>query len=110
MTPLNFLLVLVSEGTQIAGQILLKHGMTQREKKARFLGAMAVAIFLMSVSFFVWLALLAKFPLSYLFPFDGLNRIMLVAAASIFLKEKATPRLWLGVILITVGVLVVAET
>ena len=58
---------------------------------------MGLGIRLKAIEFFLWLGLQAKFPLSYLYPFDALNRIALVAAAWFFLKERITPQTWLGV-------------
>jgi uncharacterized membrane protein len=62
------------------------------------------------VNFFLWEGLLSKFDLSYLYPFDGLNRVVLMFAASIFLKEKMTLELWVGVALICAGVLLVSRS
>ncbi len=108
MTPLHLLQVFLSESSAIAGQILFKHAMGDSKRNSPFWPSLAMGIGCMAFSYFVWQALLQKFQLSYLFPFDGLNRVLLVASASIFLKEKATPRLWAGVILISSGVLLVS--
>jgi len=109
VTPLNFCLVLVTELSATIGQIFFKHAMAPSGKGMN-LRSLAVGIAAMTVSFFVWEALLKKFELSYLFPFDGINRIIVVFGASLFLKEKPTPRIWLGVILISVGVMIVSAT
>ena len=41
-------------------------------------------------------ALYAKYDASFLYPFDAINRVLLVAAAWFFLKERATLQTWLG--------------
>ena len=110
MSPVNLVQVLISEGTTIAGQVFIKHAMVQPSRNAKFARSLTAGITSMAIGFFAWEALLKKFELSYLFPFDALNRILLVIAASVFLKEKATARIWAGVILITIGVLVVSGT
>ena len=109
MTPFNFLLVLVSEISATVGQIFFKHAMG-KSADGMNLRSLVGGIAFMTLSFFVWIALLSKFDLSYLFPFDGLNRIIVVVGASVFLKEKPTPRIWLGVALISVGVMIVSAT
>jgi len=108
VTPLAFLLVLIAESCSVTGQVLFKHAMGGGEgnRAAKLTAGVAV----MAVNFFLWVGLLSKFDLSYLYPFDGLNRILLVVAASIFLKEKMSLNLWVGVLLICAGVLLVARS
>ena len=64
----------------------------------------------MAVGFFVWLRLLKRFPLSFLYPFEGLDRLFILPAAAFFLREKITARLWAGVFLIVGGVVLVAAS
>jgi uncharacterized membrane protein len=110
VTLFNFVLVLIAEACVVAGQVFFKHAARSSEERAAYFRNLGLGIAAMTVYFFLWLGLLAKFDLSYLYPFDGVNRVMLVLAASIFLGEKASPRLWIGVGLITVGVLLVSES
>lgn len=110
MNPFDLLLVLVSESTTIAGQVFFKHAMRNRETPGVHARSLTIGVFSMAIGFFVWLALLGRHDVSYLFAFDGLNRIILVIAASIFLKERATIRIWIGVLLISAGVMIVANT
>ena len=108
MTPLPFLLVLIAETCSLAGQIFFKHAMSgEKGSKA---GKLAAGVMIMAVGFFLWNGLLSKFDLSFLYPFDGLNRVVLMFAASIFLKEKMTLNLWVGVALICAGVLLVSRS
>ena len=108
MNSLAFMLVLMSECCSVAGQIFFKHAMGGLEgsRAAKLTAGIAV----MAVGFFLWVGLMSKFELSFLYPFDGLNRIVLVVGASVFLKEKMTVNLWVGVALISVGVLLVSRT
>jgi len=125
VNALSFLCVMLSELCSIAGQIFFKIAMgdenetggdsdggTAKTKKSRkkFLSIFLAGIAVMAVGFFLWVGLMSRFDLSYLYPFDGLNRIVLVFAATIFLKEKPTPSLWLGVILISLGVALVSAS
>jgi uncharacterized membrane protein len=110
VTPLNFILVLITEGFGIGGQVFFKHAMGGDHSRRVFVKLLGAGIFLKAFEFFLWLGLLGKFDLSYLYPFDALSRLMLVVAAWVFLKERATPQIWLGAGLITVGVALVSAT
>lgn len=111
MTVVLFLLVLLSETCTVAGQLVMKHAMTLDDApRARFIRVFSIAIACMAAGFFIWTGLMQFFDLSYLYPFDGLNRLMIVFGASYFLKEKITPALWLGVGLISVGVVLVSAS
>lgn len=109
MTALAVLLIVVSVALQVGGQVFFKLAMdeTGRTRRGR-LPMLATGIGSMALSFFLWLALLSHHPLSTLYPFEGLERVFLVAAAAIFLREKITPRLILGVSLICAGIFLVA--
>ncbi len=106
MTLAPFLVVLLTEGCAVTGQIFFKHAMRGTDGIGRWMLTAGIAA--MAVNFFLWTGLLSKFQLSYLYPFDGINRIMLMFAASIFLKEKMTLNLWVGVGLICAGILLVS--
>lgn len=112
MTIWSLLLIAISESCGIVGQIFFKLAMQPRKEAAKLSPAAALfyGILAMTIAFFVWLGLLAKYDLSFLYPFDGLNRLILLVAAAVFLKEKVTPQLWIGVLLISVGVAIVATS
>lgn len=104
MTPLAFLLIIISLAAFVAGQLLLKHAM-QKPIRAGYLILGTAA---MAVSFFLTLGLLQKFDLSYLDPFQGLSVIFISITAVLFLKEKLTLRLTIGSLLITAGLVLVS--
>ncbi len=112
MTGLSFFLVLLSEMCTVTGQIFLKHAMNHSAEDARrkLVLNLIAGIAVMALGFFLWLGLLARFDLSYLYPFEGLNRIVLLAGAWLFLKEKVTWNLGLGVLLLSAGVFLVASS
>ena len=107
MTALAFLFVLIAECCAVTGQVFFKHAMGGKDGMA---WKLTLGIIAMAVNFFLWTGLLSRFPLSYLYPFDGLNRVVMMFAASIFLKEKMTLNLWVGVGLICAGVLLVSRS
>jgi len=69
---------------------------------------LGAGVLAMSVSFFIWLALSRQFDLSYLYPFEGLDRVLLAFAAWLILKEKMSTDLWIGLVLICLGAVFVA--
>jgi uncharacterized membrane protein len=108
VTPLPFLLVVIAESCAVIGQIFFKHAMRAGEGNMGW--KLTAGVTAMAVNFFLWTGLLHRFDLSYLYPFDGLNRVLLMIGASVFLKEKMTLNLWVGVLLICAGVLLVSRS
>lgn len=112
MSMLALVLVLISQVAQVAGQILLKHGMNSFGQEPRqlkkILRGLGGGIALLTVWFLLWMGLLQKMDLSMLYPFQGMSPALLVLAAVIFLKERADWRTWVGFGLITAGTVLVA--
>jgi len=54
--------------------------------------------------------LLQKLDLSYLFPFQGLSVIIIAFSSVVFLKERLSGTLIVGVVLITAGVILVSAS
>ena len=114
MTPLAFFLVIVSELSSITGQLLFKLSVNEsdesRRRAGKFLPIFAAGVVAMAIGFFAWLTLLSRFELSFVYPFEAISRLMLIGGAVFFLKEKMTPRLWVGAFLITTGIVIVSAT
>jgi drug/metabolite transporter (DMT)-like permease len=108
MTPISALLIFVALILFIVGQLLLKHAMENGVGSARFAKFFGSGLAAMTVSFFITLGLLQHFDLSYLYPFQGLSVVIISLLAAAILREKLTPRLFLGAALISVGVIVVS--
>lgn len=103
-------MVCVVEVSNAGGQLFFKHAMgdlwdKSRRKAVLMLGG-GVAV--MAVGFFLWLDLLEKYALSQLYPFEAMTRLLLLGAAGLVLKERITPQLWVGAVLIAAGILLVA--
>ncbi len=110
-------LILLSLVTFVAGQLLLKLALNEfgelekrdpRRRRAAWI--FAASIFSMAISFFLSLGLLQKLDLSYLFPFQGLSVIIVAFSSAIFLKERLSTALVIGVLLITAGVILVSSS
>lgn len=110
MTFFLFCLVLFSIACSVTGQIFFKHAMADHSKSSASRRKLDLAggVLVMTVSFFTWLSLLYRFDLSYLYPFEGLDRVLLAFAAWLILKEKMSRDLWIGLILICLGTAFVA--
>jgi uncharacterized membrane protein len=94
----------------VTGQIFFKHAMAEHSSSSASRRGIDLAkgVLAMTISFFTWLALLRRFDLSYLYPFEGLDRVLLAFAAWIILKEKMSRDLWIGLVLICLGTVLVA--
>ena len=107
MTPLAIAMAIVCELALVCGQLLLKRGISATPVRPAILG---LGVACLSGWFFLWMALLAKWELSRLFPFEGLNPALVVLGAVIFLKERVPPMAWIGILLISAGVAVVTSS
>lgn len=114
MTVFQFICVVLSVASLVSGQIIIKKAMGYTHDKPlpwkKFLLWFVPGIAIMTFWFLLWLTLLQTLDLSYLFPFESLSAIFLTIGAAIFLHEKLTLRLWIGIILIVLGVMFVAQS
>jgi uncharacterized membrane protein len=106
MTTIAIIMVIGCEIALVCGQLLLKRAMSATPPR---LTVLAGGVVCLSAWFFLWLALLAKWDLSRLFPFEGLNPALVVLGAAVFLKERVPPLTWVGIALISAGVAVVTS-
>lgn len=108
----------LSVACDVAGQLFLKTGADELPEARGLALASAVArqpwvmagVAVYIVEIFVWLRILAEVPLSIAFPIASLNFLGVTLASRVFLKEPVGRRQWLGAVLITLGVVVVAQT
>lgn len=114
MTAFAFLLVIISELGAMIGQLLFKLSVNEstesRRRRGKFLPIFGIGVLMMTIGFFAWLTLLARYELSVVYPFEALSRLMLIGGAVLFLKEKITPRIGIGALLITAGIFLVSAT
>lgn len=112
MSAAIFLLILIALIAFVAGQLLLKRAMESTHgrgyRQRTFILFIISGTAAMAVSYFLNLGLLQQLELSYLYPFQGLSVIFITAAAAVLLREKLTPKLVLGSLLITAGVALVS--
>lgn len=105
------------------GDLLLKHGMTQIGAVELTSHGIARAFRMTATNANVWLAIffLSGFMVSYMtvlswadysyvMPAGAFGYAVLTLLAVVFLHEAVSPRRWVGVVLICVGVLLVSQT
>jgi uncharacterized membrane protein len=106
------LLLIGSQALLAASQIFLKHATNLLDRTPRrwppVLLHFGIFIAMMTLWFLMWLGFLQKMPLSQVLPWEGLSPVLLVLGAAIFLREKVTREAWIGVALISAGVVVVS--
>jgi drug/metabolite transporter (DMT)-like permease len=109
---LGFFFIIVSLLAFVVAQLVLKRAMESTTKSGfrnlRFVSRVTGGIALMTISFFLMLGLLQRFDLSYLYPFQGLTVIFITAMAALVLKERLSPRLVIGALVISAGIVLVS--
>jgi uncharacterized membrane protein len=116
-------MILVMVACANAGDLMLKRGMTGIGAVQLSLAGLEHAFFLTVSSGTIWLAiffligftasymmLMSWADYSYVMPAGAFGYALLTLLAVVFLHESVSPRRWIGVILICVGVLVVGLT
>jgi uncharacterized membrane protein len=119
----TFAMILVMVACANAGDLMLKRGMTQIGAVPLSLVGLEHAFVLTVASATIWIAILfligftASYMMlmswadySYVMPAGAFGYALLTFLAVVFLHESVSPRRWIGVILICVGVLVVGLT
>ena len=107
MKPLTIFLAVFCQFFLVAGQIFFKRAMRETpmpRAKSRAYGELGLGIAAMSVWFFIWIGLLENENLSRVFPFEGLNPVLLVVASWLLLKERLSWNTGAGILLICVGI------
>lgn len=112
MTTLSLVLYVISLFSLVGGQIFLKRGMSQLNRRPRRYGPVFAGVgsgtALLTVWFLIWMGLLQKMDISYVYPFQGMGPVLLVLSAMLILRERVDWRTWLGVGLIAAGTVFVA--
>lgn len=120
---LTLILVLIPAITGVAGQLLLKVGMSNLGALEISMAAIpsilikiitspyilvGLAIYFGGV--FFWLLALNRADLSFVYPFASLSYVLITVASAVLLHENVSPTRWLGMFVICAGVLIVART
>src|ERR1700732_3406642 len=119
----TFLMILVMVACANAGDLMLKRGMTKIGAVQLSWAGLQHAFLLTVASPTIWLAiffligftasymmLMSWADYSYVMPAGAFGYALLTFLAVVFLHENVSPRRWVGVVLICIGVLLVGQT
>lgn len=103
----------------VSGQICFKFGADRLPAEASVLGkaraiaaspALIAGLCIYAVEVIVWLKILSVAPLTVAFPVASLNFLGVTLASAAILRENVGRRQWLGAVVVTIGVAIVAGT
>lgn len=121
MIYLVYLLIFLSVLIGVAGQLLMKHGVTQIGEVSslgalNFLLRAALSPWIVGgiiayvIGTIFWLFILSKVNVSYAYPMLSLGYVLLLFFAAFFLGEQVSPIRYAGVILIVLGVFLITRS
>jgi drug/metabolite transporter (DMT)-like permease len=107
-TVIAILVFAIEVTATVVGQLLLKHAMEGSTKfgftNPHILKLFAAGVVSLAISFFLTIALLQHFDLSFFYPIQGSTVIIITITAAIFLREKLSLQLIIGSSLVTAGI------
>ena len=121
MAPELLVLFPVSIACDVAGQMFLKRGADTlpdavSASSSAFLGNVArnrwllLGLIICGAEMFIWLRILTLVPLSVAFPIASINFLGVTVAGRLFFKEAVGGWQWLGCLMVTAGVAIVATS
>ena len=117
MSPAIWALLALWTGCEALGQLLFKLGVDRLslnddarglEVLRQGLGSALLwaGIGVHVVEFGAWIAILGRLPLSTAFPLESISYVTVILASRLFLREKVSPRRWIGLGLMCSGIAV----
>lgn len=118
---ISIVLLLISVGFAIVGQITLKAAMTRvgRIGTAEVTAAgdtiaravkeprIWLGLALFGISSVFWLVVLSRVPLSVAYPFVGISYVVIVLVSRFVLNEHVPALRWLGVVIVATGIAII---
>lgn len=115
-------LILLSVTTSVAGQTVIKLGVSQPGASDAADGVLTLirmiltsplvlmGLALYGVGALAWIAVLSNVDLSFAYPFLALNFVLIALVSKIFLGEEIPAMRWAGILVICTGILLVARS
>jgi drug/metabolite transporter (DMT)-like permease len=115
-------LILLSILTSVAGQTVIKIGVSQPGTEAAATGLLPLlniivrsplvllGLVLYGIGALAWIAVLSRVDLSVAYPFLALNYVLVISSSQFLLGESVPVLRWLGVLVICGGILLVARS
>jgi uncharacterized membrane protein len=111
---MRFVLIFIPIIIASIGQIILKSGMNQVGKfnliKVFLNPLVLLGLFFYASSSVLWLMVLSKEKLSFVYPLVAASYVLTILMAKIILKEPVPTLRWLGLGIIIIGIMVVAKS
>jgi len=109
MTISTLAMILVTLTMLACGQVLFKLAsgtISFARPETLMSGTLFLALAIYGLATILWLAVLARVPLSQAFPFYGLSFLLVPVFAWIFLGESIPSRVWWGGCVIALGIII----
>ncbi len=119
MQLMRFVLIFSSIGLAAFGQIILKIGMTKNGElnlglipliKAFANPYILLGLFLYGISLILWLVVLSKEQLSFVYPMVAFSYVVVTVLAKFILHEEIPMFRWIGLFLIISGIVCIAKS
>ena len=118
---MNYIMLLTSIGLAAVAQLLMKHGMRiigvfpAREIFSRLFSIILnpfvfAGLFLFGISAVIWLIVLSRLELSFVYPMVSIAYIIVAIASFFFFGEKVTYIRWIGILTICLGVFFISRS
>lgn len=111
---MRFVLIFIPIILAAIGQLILKLGMDKVGKfeliKAFTNPTVLLGLFFYGVSSVLWLVVLSKEKLSFVYPLVAFSYIVTVFLSKVVLHETVPPLRWMGLLFIVVGIMVIAKS
>lgn len=120
----TFIIMLMAVAAGTLGDILLAKGMKEMgdvsamnlkgilttAQHALTNPKMVIGTTMLSIFFFLWLAVLSWEDLSVALPMQALNYVLVAFLAQFYLGEHVSPLRWSGIILVCIGVILITRS
>jgi multidrug transporter EmrE-like cation transporter len=121
MNMVNVILLVVSIGLAIVGQILMKQGMIMfgQFPMSQFIQNIFPMLFQPFVFFGIvafgfsslfWLAVISRIQLSLAYPLVSVAYVITAIYSYYFFNENLSPLRWIGIIIICIGVFIISRS
>jgi uncharacterized membrane protein len=111
---MRFVLIFTPIIIAALGQLILKIGMNKVGEfnliKTFTNPTVILGLFFYGVSLILWLLVLSKEKLSFVYPLVAFSYVLTVMLSKFVLKETVPPLRWFGLVFIIIGILVVAKS
>lgn len=121
MTIATWAFLLFAVSSAAAGQVILKHGMTQVTEDANRTDSplllkaatspwVLLGLLVFAISAVAWLTTLSRVPLSIAYPFNALGYLGILTASTVLLDERTNLWTWVGTAFVAGGLFIVVWT